>query len=71
MATALDWLARGVADGPLGLGLLPPDFRDDDVRAVHRAVFGSARSALPWRRRMERAGRIAPATDAKDLYRLL
>ena len=65
LATALDWLRRGVTDGALGLALLPVEFGDDDARALYRAVGAPTRLAVPWRRRMEREGRIVrkPGSD--------
>jgi 8-oxo-dGTP diphosphatase len=71
IACALEWLMEGAAEGTLGLGLLPPEFEPSDVRALHRAVFGNARSALPWRRRMEREGRIVAVSEDADRFRVV
>ncbi|HWE37509.1 MAG TPA: NUDIX hydrolase [Isosphaeraceae bacterium] len=63
LARALDWLAAGVAAGPLGLALLPREFRLDDVAALHRAVLGPAAAGSPtdWCRRLVEAGKIVAA----------
>ena len=60
LAQALAWLARGVADGPLGLVLLPVEFGDADVKHLQRALTGSVRGAVNWRKAMERGGRLIP-----------
>jgi 8-oxo-dGTP diphosphatase len=60
MAVALDWLGRGVAEGTLGLSLLPVEFGDDAVKALHRALGNPPRTAIAWRVRMARTGRIVP-----------
>ncbi|HMB08506.1 MAG TPA: NUDIX hydrolase [Isosphaeraceae bacterium] len=68
LAAALDWLKRGVADGPIGLALLPEEFTDADVAALHRALDLPGRGALPWRKRQWRAGRIAPLGESGDRF---
>jgi 8-oxo-dGTP diphosphatase len=60
LAAALDWLGRGVAEGSLALALLPEEFGDAEVQALHRALGKSPRSAVAWLARMVRAGRILP-----------
>ena len=56
-----------MTDEALGLALLPVEFGDDDVRALYRAVGAPTRLAIPWRRRMEREGRIIrkPGSDGR------
>jgi 8-oxo-dGTP diphosphatase len=51
---SLEWLAREVAAGPMALALLPAPFDDNDVRNLFRAMFGSARGALAWRKTMQK-----------------
>lgn len=58
LARALAWLSRGVADGPIGLALLPVEFGDEDVKRLQRTLTGSVRGAVNWRKAMEKGGRI-------------
>jgi 8-oxo-dGTP diphosphatase len=69
LAAALDWLKRGVTDGPIGLALLPEEFTDADVAALHRALDLPSRSALPWRKRQQRSGRVNPLGERGDRFR--
>ncbi|HEV3167089.1 MAG TPA: NUDIX hydrolase [Isosphaeraceae bacterium] len=69
--TALRWLGRNLAEGTIGLALLPEEFTDQDVRNLHRAVTGSARSALPWRRRMQRNQRIIALDPPETRFRVV
>src|SRR4051794_31535221 len=45
LAAALDWLGRGVAEGDLGLTVLPDTFSMVEVRALHRAIGKPPRTA--------------------------
>src|SRR4051812_5311708 len=58
LAVALDWLGRGVAEGPLGLALLPVEFSEDSLKALHRAFGKPTRVAVAWCKRMIRTGRV-------------
>ncbi len=68
LAQALAWLGDGVRSGRLGLDLLPEEFDEAEVRAMHGAVFGSPRGAGYWSRRMERDGLIEPRPGSGRLY---
>lgn len=61
LAAALGWLGRGVDEGPIGLALLPVEFGDEEVKGLHRALGKPPRTAVAWRARMARAGKIIPA----------
>jgi 8-oxo-dGTP diphosphatase len=69
LASALDWLGRGVAEGPLGLALLPVEFGDAEVTALHRALGKPPRSAVAWCSRLVRSGRIIAVDGGKDRFR--
>jgi 8-oxo-dGTP diphosphatase len=71
LAVALDWLARGVAEGPLGLALLPEEFGVAEVLALHRAIGKPPRSAVAWIARMVRTRRIIPIGQGADRFRAL
>ncbi len=60
LAAALDWLGRRVGDGSFALGILPREFGDEQVKALYHALGKPAQAAVTWRRRMLRAGQIAP-----------
>ena len=60
LAAALDWLRQAIERGPIGLAMLPDEFGDAEIKALHRAVGNPARTATAWRSRMKRAGRIIP-----------
>lgn len=68
VAAALDWLTRGVAEGRLGLALLPTPFSAHDIRCLHRAVGLRAAGARHWLARLERAGKVVPVPGAKGRY---
>jgi len=69
LRTALEWLERELDAGTACLALLPATFRDDDVRALYRAVKGSARSAHAWRKRMQRSGLVVASEGEEGGYR--
>jgi 8-oxo-dGTP diphosphatase len=69
LTAARDWLANGVAEGPLGLALLPLDFDDDDARALFHALGTPPRSAVAWRLRMLRTGRIKESEPDANRFR--
>jgi 8-oxo-dGTP diphosphatase len=71
LATALTWLEIGITTRKLGPELLPASFDDNDVRALFRALFGSARQALTWRGGLVREGRIVivPGEGSPSRYR--
>jgi 8-oxo-dGTP diphosphatase len=69
LAAARTWLDQGVSEGPLGLALLPAEFSDADVRALHIALGKTRRSAVAWRERMLRAGRIVANGADANHYR--
>lgn len=69
LARALAWLSRGVADGPLGLALLPVEFGDSDVKHLLRALTGSVRGAASWRKARERSGRLVPLGGEPPRFR--
>lgn len=62
LARALDWLAAGVAAGPLGLALLPARFALEDAATMLRAVLGDGASESPdaWCRRVVEIGKVPP-----------
>lgn len=68
---ALDWLASGVRTGDLGLDLLPEEFDEAEIQAMHRAIFDSPRGARHWLRRMEKRGRIEPSGGSSRLHRII
>jgi 8-oxo-dGTP diphosphatase len=61
LVAALTWLGRGVAEGRLGLALLPAAFGTAQVRAIF-ATLGLP-SPAAWIARLRRAGRIEPDPD--------
>jgi 8-oxo-dGTP diphosphatase len=65
---ALAWLSEGVRHGDLGLGLLPTEFEESEVRALYRAVFDAPRGAHHWIKRMERENKIEPRDGSGRLY---
>jgi 8-oxo-dGTP diphosphatase len=69
LAVALDWLGHGVDEGSLGLALLPEEFGDAEVIALHRAIGNPTQSAIAWRVRMVREGRIVPTVPGADRFR--
>ncbi|MDR3636812.1 MAG: NUDIX hydrolase [Isosphaeraceae bacterium] len=68
LASALDWLAKGVEEGRLGLGLLPLPFRVKDVRGLHRAAALPEGQASRWLARLRRARRAVPVPGRKGWY---
>jgi 8-oxo-dGTP diphosphatase len=68
LATALTWLELGIKTHKLGPELLPHSFDDDDVRALFRALFGTARRAVSWRGGLEREGRIVTVPGSSHRY---
>ena len=68
LLTALDWLKREVAEGPTGLRLLAARFGDPEIKALHRALGLAPRTAIAWRARMKREGRIVPAGAKKGRF---
>lgn len=68
LATALDWLRREVAEGPGALRLLAPKFGDPEIKALHRALGLAPRTAIAWRARMRREGRIVPVGARKGKF---
>jgi 8-oxo-dGTP diphosphatase len=68
LGTALDWLMLGVEFGPAGLGLLPSQFGDSDVKRLFRALGLPAREATDWRKRLESEGQIERVRGAKGKY---
>ena len=69
LGAALQWLRQAIERGPIGLAILPDEFGDVEVRALHRAVGNSARTASVWRSRMRRAGQILQVEGAGLRYR--
>lgn len=69
LATALAWLQREVVIGPDALRLLGAEFDDPQVKRLHHAVGLPARSAIAWRARMRREGRIASQGKKGVLFR--
>jgi 8-oxo-dGTP diphosphatase len=69
LARALDWLRRGVADGPLDLALLPVTFSTAEAKALHRAVGNSSRAASAWCARLLRQGLIRSVPGSAGRYR--
>jgi 8-oxo-dGTP diphosphatase len=61
LAVAVAWLAKGVAEGDLGLALLPVTFAAGEVRGLFKALGMPATSAAAWIKRLRRAGRIRPS----------
>jgi 8-oxo-dGTP diphosphatase len=68
LARALDWLRRGVVEGPLGLALLPAEFGAAEVKALHRAVGHTSRAASAWQARLLRSGQIRTVPGAADRF---
>ncbi len=66
---ALDWLRQAIERGPIGLTILPDEFGDAAIKALHLAVGKSARTATAWRSRMKRAGLIIPVGETGVRYR--
>jgi 8-oxo-dGTP diphosphatase len=69
LADALDWLGRAIEEGPIGLGMLPDEFDDVDVKRLFRAVGKPPRSARSWRTALERRGLVRPVDGAGGRYR--
>ena len=68
LAKALDWLARGVEEGKLGLALLPESFGDAEIKALHRALGLTPRAAISWRARLKVEERIVPIAGTRGRY---
>ncbi|HEX8198957.1 MAG TPA: NUDIX domain-containing protein, partial [Isosphaeraceae bacterium] len=58
LADALSWLVIAVEVGPVGLDLLPPEFTDAEVKALHRALGLPEADAPAWRQRLLQEGQI-------------
>jgi len=71
LAAALAWLATGVQSGRLGLELLPEEFAEAEVKAMHRAIFDSPEDAGQWLNRMEEQNRIGIRTGSGGHYHAL
>jgi 8-oxo-dGTP diphosphatase len=69
LAAALDWLSRGVAEGGLGLALLPATFSAGAVRGLLEALGMPGTSAAAWIKRLRRAARISLTAPGTGLYR--
>ncbi len=69
LGAALDWLRHAIELGPTGLAILPGEFGDAEVKALHRAVGNSTRTATAWCSRMKRAGQIIQVEGASVHYR--
>jgi 8-oxo-dGTP diphosphatase len=69
IGAALAWLAREVVEGQAWLALLPPEFGDQEIKDLFRALGKTARAAIAWRNRLLREGRIEPDPDRKGRYR--
>jgi 8-oxo-dGTP diphosphatase len=69
LARALDWLHRGVIQGPLGLALLPAEFTVGGVQALHRALGSTPRAASAWKSRLLRGGQIGAVPGPAGLFR--
>ena len=69
LGAALEWLRHEIARGPIGLEILPGEFGDAEIKALHRAVGNSTRTATAWRSRMNRGGHIVRAESARVRYR--
>ena len=69
LADARDWLSRGVAEGRLGLALLPDEFGDVEVSSLHRALGMPQGASADWREKMVRAGRIVPTGTGTGRFR--
>jgi 8-oxo-dGTP diphosphatase len=68
LATALRWLKRGVARGPLGLALLPAKFGAAEVSALLQAVGIPGLSPFAWIARMLRRRLIMPVESGRDQF---
>lgn len=68
LAAAREWLVRGLTEGVVALALLPREFDDTQLKALHRAAGLSSRTAIAWRARMKREGRIAPASKDRARF---
>ena len=66
--TGIEWLARGVTEGPVGLALLPAEFGKAEVRSLLKAVEIPTRRASTWLHRQVRIGRIAPIDDEGEWF---
>jgi 8-oxo-dGTP diphosphatase len=68
---ALHWLECEVVLGPIGVALLPRVFHDADVQNLHRAIFGSARGATAWRKRVQKSGLARAVAGKEPRYRAI
>jgi 8-oxo-dGTP diphosphatase len=68
LSQALRWLADGVRSDGLGLGLLPEEFDEAEVRGMYRTLFGTTSGSSHWLRRMEKSGLIEPREGSRRLY---
>lgn len=68
VATALDWLVKGVEEGRLGLALLPKRFSLKEVKALFQALALDEHAAARWNARLRRAGRVVPVAGTRGLY---
>lgn len=68
LATALDWLVKGVEEGRLGLALLPKRFGMKEIKALFKALGLTERAASRWSARLRRAGRIVPVSGRRGVY---
>jgi 8-oxo-dGTP diphosphatase len=69
LSSAVGWLLIGIELGVAGIELLPRTFSDEHVRSLFRAVHGTARDALPWRKRMLSEGEIIAVKGKSPRYR--
>jgi len=68
MADAQIWLVSEILKGPAGLALLPSPFNDGDVIALFHAIHKPRRSALAWKNRLVRDGKIEPTSHPLEHY---
>lgn len=69
MTAAMNWLRHDVVEGESGLAILPLEFGDPEIKALFCALGKPGRSAIAWRNRLLREGRIALVPGREGRYR--